>query len=202
MIADLFRTTNLYITENGNLQNFFVQCILVDMLTIITNYMNLSYISFHDYSDLYFETLYFCRSCPYAEKAKEIQTNLEKLMYFCEQEISEKLVTSAPFIQLIEERYCQPDFSISVLADEFHVSIAHMSQLFKKEMNVNFSDYLWMLRLKKAKELLCTTNLSIDDVSIAVGYFNTSSFRRKFKQETGVTPSQFRAECGKNESLT
>ena len=46
--------------------------------------------------------------------------------------------------------------------------------------------------IEKAKELLLTTDMSIDDISIAVGYYNTSSFRRKFKQETGVSPSQFR----------
>ena len=69
-----------------------------------------------------------------------------------------------------------------------------MSHLFKKELNVNFSDYLWSMRQKKAQALLRATDLSIEDISIAVGYVNTSSFRRKFKQETGLTPSQYRGE--------
>lgn len=67
-----------------------------------------------------------------------------------------------------------------------------MSYLFKKEMGENFSDYVWALRLGKAKELLLNTDMSIDDISLAVGYVNTSSFRRKFKQTTGMTPSQLR----------
>ena len=67
-----------------------------------------------------------------------------------------------------------------------------MSYLFKKEMGENFSDYVWNLRLGKAKELLLNTDMSIDDISLAVGYVNTSSFRRKFKQATGMTPSQLR----------
>ena len=66
--------------------------------------------------------------------------------------------------------------------------------LIKKEMNQNFSEYLWTLRLEKAKELLNNTDMSIDEISIAVGYFNTSSFRRKFKQDTGLTPSQYRTD--------
>lgn len=69
-----------------------------------------------------------------------------------------------------------------------------MSYLFKKELNQNFSDFLWNLRLEKAKELLLTTELPIDGISIAVGYLNASSFRRKFKQATGISPSQFRSE--------
>lgn len=194
VISDIFHITNLHIEAESNLPSFFVHCVLIDTLSVIVNYMNLSHLKFQDYSDLYFETLYFCRSYPYKEKARGIQANIEKLILFCEQEISQKLITSAPFTQMLEECYCQPDFSISVLANRFHVSVAYMSQLFKKEMNVNFSDYLWGLRLKKARELLCTTDLSIDEISIAVGYYNTSSFRRKFKQETGLSPSQFRTD--------
>ncbi len=64
----------------------------------------------------------------------------------------------------------------------------------KKEVNQNFTDYLWKLRLDKAKELLRDTKQSIDEISEAVGYLNTSSFRRKFKQDTGLTPSQYRGQ--------
>ena len=196
VIESLFSVMNRYILETDHLTTFFVQCILIDMLTIIVNHMNLSYIRFHDYSDLYFETLYFCRSCPYTEKADEIEANMLKLVTFCKQTIMERSSSTAPLLQFVEERYCQSDFSIAVLADKYHVSIAYMSQLFKKETNANFSDYLWMLRQKKAKQLLSNTDLPIDEISLAVGYTNTSSFRRKFKQETGLTPSQFR-ESGK-----
>jgi len=192
VIESLFSVMNRYILEPDHLTTFFVQCILIDMLTIIVNHMNLSYIRFHDYSDLYFETLYFCRSCSYTEKAKEIEANMLKLVTFCKQAIIERSFSTAPLLEFVEERYCQPDFSIAVLADKYHVSIAYMSQLFKKETNANFSDYLWTLRQKKAQSLLRNTDLSIDEISMAVGYTNASSFRRKFKQETGLTPSQFR----------
>ena len=67
-----------------------------------------------------------------------------------------------------------------------------MSLQFKKEMGENFLDYVWKLRLEKAKRLLQESDLSIDEISAAVGYVNTSSFRRKFKQETGLSPSQLR----------
>ena len=72
----------------------------------------------------------------------------------------------------------------------------YMSYLIKNELNQNFSDYLWTLRLEKSKELLRNTDMSIDEISVAVGYLNTSSFRRKFKQEIGMTPSQFRSKNG------
>ena len=198
LIGELLDIINHHAASKGNLADFYVQCILIDALTILTNSMSLSHIKFNDFNDIYFETLYYCRSCPYTEKSKEIEANFIKLVDFYENIILEKSLSSAPLTTLIEEAYCQPDFSIATLADQFHVSVAHMSHLFKKELHVNFSDYLWAKRQERAQQLLRTTDLPIDDISVAVGYLNTSSFRRKFKQETGLTPSQFRSAYAEN----
>ena len=127
----------------------------------------------------------------------EIEDNIRKLLDIYEQSLAEREEKSAPYRQVIEECYCDPNFSITVLAERFEVSVSHMSNLFKKETNMNFSDYLWMQRLNKAKELLCTTEMSVDEISVAVGYNSASGFRRKFRQETGLSPSQFRETCGK-----
>lgn len=153
--------------------------------------MNQAKINFKSYDDLFYETLYFCRSCPYTEKAKEIAANIQQLLDICEQQAGTH-VTFVQIKQLIEESYCQPDFSIYELADKLKLSFSHTSNLVKKELNQNFSDYLWKLRLEKAKELLEQTDMSVDEISSAVGYISASSFRRKFKQEIGLTPSQFR----------
>ena len=192
LIDELFQIAATYSQNEHNLPVFFVRSLLIDILTIISNCINQSNISFSNYGELFYTTLYLCRSCSYSTKASEIFANTNKLIDFYESEISGRLISSAPLRQLVAENYCQPDFSIAQLANHFHVSVAYMSQLFKKELNIGFADYLWMLRLEKAKELLLTTDMSIDDISIAVGYYNTSSFRRKFKQEAGVSPSQFR----------
>lgn len=193
-INQLFEIVDHSVSIGSNMPDFFIRSILIDMLTVIFNCMGTSNIKFESYSDLYFETLYFCRSCSYTEKAETITENMNKLIEFYEQEFSSRVVNPAQIRQIIEEAYCQPDFSITVLADKFHVSIAYMSYLIKNEINQNFSDYLWTLRLEKSKELLRNTDMSIDEISVAVGYLNTSSFRRKFKQEVGMTPSQFRSE--------
>ena len=58
---------------------------------------------------------------------------------------------------------------------------------------MNFSNYLATLRIDRAKELLRTTDMSVDEISSAVGYTNVTSFGRKFKQEVGLTPTQYRA---------
>lgn len=163
--------------------------------------MNQSNIRFKSYKDVYFSALYYCWSCAYAEKKKEIQTHIDSLLYLFESEIQNNLISASQIRQIAEENYISPAISISSLADHFHVSIAYMSYLFKKEIGKNFSNYIWELRLEKAKELLLTTDMSIDEISIAVGYVNTSSFRRKFKQETGLTPSQIRSRERNQQNL-
>jgi AraC-like DNA-binding protein len=176
----------------NTLPDFFVRCVLIDILTALINAMNQKNIKFREYRDIYFEALYFCRSYPYPEKKAEIQAHIKQLLTLFQSEAESQFINAAQIQQLVEECYTSTEFSISYLADIFHVSITYMSFLFKKEMGENFSDYVWALRLEKAKKLLLTTDMPIDDISLAVGYLNASSFRRKFKQTTGMTPSQMR----------
>ncbi len=176
----------------SSLPDFFTRCVLIDILTIIVNSMNRMNIKFKIYSDSYFSTLYMCRSCSYLEKRDEIYQSVIRLLETYETEYANSTIHTDQIQKLIQDSYSSPDFSISSLADNFQVSIAYMSYLFKKSFNENFSDYLWKLRMEKAKELLHNTDMTIDNISIAVGYLNTSSFRRKFKQETALTPSQYR----------
>lgn len=193
LVNDIFGVIEQSNQPQSILPDFFVRCVLIDMLTVIINCMNQSNIKFKSYNDLCFETLYFCRSCSYAEKSEEIKANTGKLLDFYEKEISSKTVHSEQIKQQIEKCYCQPDFSIFMLADTFQVSTAYMSYLVKINLGQNFSDYLWKLRLEKAKKLLKSSDMTIDEISNTVGYFTASSFRRKFKQETGLTPSQYRS---------
>lgn len=190
----LFQKIDLSSENEGSLPDFYIRCILIDILTLLGTALNQSNINFKTYRDLYFETLFYCRSCPYNDKKQEINVNTNQLLILLEEEIENASIAGNQIRETVEENYTSPDFSITALADEFHVSVSYMSYLFKKELNQNFSDFLWNLRLEKAKELLLTTELPIDGISIAVGYLNASSFRRKFKQATGISPSQFRSE--------
>ena len=61
-----------------------------------------------------------------------------------------------------------------------------------------FKQYLTLLRIAKAKDLLTSTNEKIDDIAIECGFNNRNSFIRSFKQAVGTTPGQYRA-IAKNE---
>ena len=73
-------------------------------------------------------------------------------------------------------------------------SPTNLSHLFKEETGVTPIEYLIRLRMRKARELLMTTFLSIKQIMAAVGYNSKSHFARHFKKQIGVTPSEYRKQ--------
>ncbi len=82
--------------------------------------------------------------------------------------------------------------TLKKLADYLHINESYLSKLFKKEMDTNFSDYLNSVRIKRSKELLKNSDMSILDIALYVGYDNQSYFTKVFKKMTGITPKKYR----------
>lgn len=61
-------------------------------------------------------------------------------------------------------------------------------------LGVSFSDYLTDLRLSYAKDLICSTNHSIEEIAERSGFKNGKSFSRLFRQREGITPYRYRKE--------
>ena len=90
------------------------------------------------------------------------------------------------------QEHLAEEVSLSVLAEEFHLSAQYISQLFKNEIGVNFLSYLTNIRMERAKQLLLSTSLSIAEVSEQSGYSDYRVFTKVFKKSEGITPSQYR----------
>lgn len=84
------------------------------------------------------------------------------------------------------------DFSAYETAEHFHMTLPAFSRYFKEATGQNVMDFTIQTRIQKAKELLSTTNLPLKDISEQVGYYNVSSFTRRFKLNQGVTPGEYR----------
>lgn len=82
---------------------------------------------------------------------------------------------------------------LSEVAKKLYLSTAYFSRLFKEKTGMTFSDYLANCRVERARQLLATTDLSIAEVSAAIGYQEANSFSRLFKARTGQSPSDYRA---------
>lgn len=83
------------------------------------------------------------------------------------------------------------------LCDRYSISPSYLSQLFKKELGMTFTEYVNRLRLEQAKELLATTTLRIVEISDRVGYDYYFNFTKLFKKEVGMTPKEYRASVRK-----
>lgn len=92
----------------------------------------------------------------------------------------------------IEKNYWQ-NISLVQIAECMHFNPTYFSELFKKTMNCNFTEYRTHIRIENAKKLLFGTEYTVNDIGNKVGYSNTKHFFKLFKKVTGMTPSEFRA---------
>lgn len=92
----------------------------------------------------------------------------------------------------IDTTYMDYSFSLQLVADKFHVSLSYLSQYFKDRTEITILDYVTDLKITKAKHLLETTDLTLKYIAEQVGYLNVSSFIRRFKQVTGLTPGEYK----------
>jgi len=180
--------------QSDHAPDYFYSCIILDCLTVITNSMSQACIEFEAYRSVFAEAVHQCRNIQHVQNIDTLKSLINELLFFYERETMDKLFHVTPLQQLVETNFCNPDFSIATIAEIYHVSPSRMSTLFKDEMGVSFTDYVWNMRLKKAQELLCTTDLSVEEISFLIGYLTSSSFGRKFKQATSMTPSQYRMQ--------
>lgn len=68
----------------------------------------------------------------------------------------------------------------------------YLNRIFKKELNVSISHYILEEKMKKAQELLRTTDYSVSTIGDMVGFSNFSAFSYAFKRSTGCSPTAFR----------
>lgn len=82
--------------------------------------------------------------------------------------------------------------TLSDAASEAHLNSAYFSSLFKQSTGISFKEYLNLVRIEESKRLLVTTEFSIIDIAIGIGFEDQSYFSKVFKRYTGMTPKQFR----------
>jgi AraC-like DNA-binding protein len=92
--------------------------------------------------------------------------------------------------------YIQHNFAFPLtresVADHFHLSPGHVSRLFRKEGLIGFNEYLNQVRIDRAKFLLRSHPISLDEISSKCGYSDTAYFCRVFKRLVKTTPSNYR----------
>jgi len=98
----------------------------------------------------------------------------------------------APVLSFMEENF-QHDIKLTDLAEVAGMSVTNFRRLFKNKIGESPIQYLLMMRLAKAKELLMTTSLSVTDIAMKAGFNDANYFSRQFTAVTGLPPRIWRA---------
>nr|WP_294530636.1 response regulator [uncultured Blautia sp.] len=101
----------------------------------------------------------------------------------------------------IHQHYAE-DLSLETLAEKVYLSSGYLSYIFKKETGMNLNRYIRVVRMEKAKELLCTTNMKVAQISEKAGFTNVSYFCRSFREYYGSSPESYRKGTGEDEEIS
>ncbi|MFD0714323.1 response regulator [Paenibacillus sp. GCM10027626] len=85
------------------------------------------------------------------------------------------------------------NLSLKSIAEQIYMNPAYLGQLFKSNEGISFNDYLMRVRMERAKQLLRSTDKKVYEIALEVGYRELDWFYKKFKEYSGVSPSEYRA---------
>lgn len=74
------------------------------------------------------------------------------------------------------------------------ISTVAVSRLFARTVKSTFPDYVRGVRLREAEKLLLTTDLTVTDIALQVGFSTSAYFISKFREARGVTPYRYRKQ--------
>lgn len=152
-----------------------------------------------------------CGVYEYLIKSDIRTKELSEILYKINEKIKSKLVISEEkkldkqdivktkiYSRSIEKalKYIDDNYKnhISLMDVSRHIYLSHeyFSRLFKEEVGENFSTYLTIYRINKARVLIKNTDMKISQVASEVGYSNAGYFSKNYKKYTGVSPEEDR----------
>ena len=148
----------------------------------------LSFNGFKEYDTHYYNII----ACKNVNELKIIVNSmLQKVIEDNVDAANNTIVTK--IINHIKENY-RCDLTLEMIAHTFRFNSSYISRLFKEQTSRNFTEYLMLIRMKEAKRLLRSTNLTIKKISEACGYNNPQYFSTIFKKLVHLSPLEYRHE--------
>lgn len=113
-------------------------------------------------------------------------------MEVCIQYKSHGISLAVKEVQRYLTEHYREEVNLDKIASQIGFTGAYISTIFKKETGMTLTNYLIDLRLERAKELIRTTNLTINEVAHEVGYMDTRHFSKLFIKTVGIKPIEYR----------
>ncbi len=121
-------------------------------------------------------------------KANEYRKTYQRVSGICKVKESKKAYA---IVDYLFNNYAEP-LSPQKLADQFGIGVQELHRVLLYQTGKNFEDFLNYIRVNRASELLLTTDKSIVDIAIEVGYNTSKTLTRNFLKLRVMTPNDFR----------
>ena len=131
-----------------------------------------------------------------AKNVFELKMKYDKMLEFAHARMAGQWKTESGGIvsiikELVEENYMDSSLNVSTIAVQMQKNPQYISKVFKNETGEGILDYINVLRIRKAQEILLTRKISMEKVAEMVGYASVRTFRRNFARVMGMTPSGY-----------
>ena len=178
------------IGEIEPLKSFVItQCLCFDIINITIK--TLDQLKGFELKNVDLKKLITFKSLPeFREKMAGL--TIEMCRQFAEFKDSRNNERKSEILDYVNCHYGDSSMGLESVADEFGVSSNYLSRFFKQETGCSFIQYVTMIRMDRARELLVNSNKQIKEIVAEIGYIDVANFVRKFKGYEGVTPGQYR----------
>jgi YesN/AraC family two-component response regulator len=95
-------------------------------------------------------------------------------------------------LKYIKNNYNKQDMTLGNTACLFKLNASYLSRMFKEQTGKNFVDFVILIRLKAARELLEKTGKSVREISEECGFSNSQYFSMVFRKHSGMAPLEYR----------
>ncbi|MBS6474760.1 MAG: helix-turn-helix transcriptional regulator [Clostridiales bacterium] len=157
---------------------------------------------FNDTLRKHFETLFelYEADTPFQETRlrNALSDFFISLIAFSEQKLpttSSRMTPVLQYIQTHRDEY----YPLSSLASLANLSLSRFSATFTAEFGLSPREYIIRDRIAQAKQLLCTSELSVTDIAMQLGFSSLQHFSGIFRKYTFMTPSQWRKQANKKQ---
>lgn len=165
------------------------QCLCYDIINMIIKTVN-------QLKGFDMNRLEIKRMCAFSSLEEFRQSCITVTELICDQyeafKESEHLKLRSGIINYVSSNYTELSMCLDDVANQFDVTANYVSRFFKQETGCSFIQYITMLRMDRAKELLITTDIQVKEIVSSIGYIDVANFIRKFKSYEGITPNQYR----------
>lgn len=125
--------------------------------------------------------------------SSEIIGLLGKVIYISKnRKVEKQIETNMRKAKLIISQSFDKEFNTSQVCLELNMSYSKFRKAFKKYVGISPGQYQMQLKINKSKELLATTDASLKEISVQLGFNNEFHFNTFFKNKIGISPGRYR----------